>query len=88
MAKSVVSESFDERLKRMRGYLAYKHGVKPFVIFKDSEIPAILEKKPRSLEALAEIKGFPLSGARSQKWGKEICSVFNKKFKIPEMNSF
>lgn len=78
----------EERLRKMRGYLAYRNGVKPFVIFKDSEIPLLLKAKPKKIEDLALVKGFPLEGSRVQKWGKEICSVFDVKFKIPELKAF
>jgi superfamily II DNA helicase RecQ len=88
MATSNSKETMEERLRKMRGYLAYKNGVKPFVVFKDSDIPALLERKPRKVEDLALIKGFPLEGARVEKYGKDICSVFDTKYKIPEMNSF
>jgi len=71
-------EKTEELLRKLRGHLAYKKQVKPYVIFKDAELVDILKVEPRTLDELATIKGFPRQGARVTKWGQSIVDIFNK----------
>ena len=68
----------EELLRKLRGHLAYKKQVKPYVIFKDTELEEILKVEPKTLDELATIKGFPRTGARVTKWGQSIVDIFNK----------
>jgi ribonuclease D len=66
----------EELLRKLRGHLAYKKGVEPYVIFKDSELYEVLYVKPKTLEDLAKIKGFPAKGKRVAGWGQAIVDIF------------
>lgn len=74
----------EELLRKLRGHLAYAKQVKPYVIFKDEELIAILDVKPKTLEELATIKGFPKEGKRLANWGQSIIDIFNKTDKIAD----
>ena len=54
------------------------------MIFKDTEMSDLLEIKPKTLKALGEIKGFPASGKRVEKWGQAIIDIFNKTDKVED----
>lgn len=74
----------EELLRKLRGHLAYAKQVKPYVIFKDEELVAILEKQPKSLDELSTIKGFPRDGKRVEKWGQSIVDIFTQTEKVED----
>lgn len=78
MMKSV--SPYEEPLRKLRGNLAHKSQMEPFKVFNDEMLRALLEKKPRTLEELATVKGFPKGGARVTKYGTDIIGVFNKNY--------
>lgn len=71
-------------LKKLRGHLAYAKQVKPYVIFKDTELADLLKVKPKTLEELSTIKGFPSTGKRVSSWGQSIIDIFTKTDKIED----
>lgn len=75
-----------ELLKKMRGHMAYKKGVEPYVIFNDENLEALLEARPQSIEELGKVKGFPADGARVSKWGQAIVDVFTRAEKISDFD--
>lgn len=74
----------EELLRKLRGHLAYAKQVKPYVIFKDEELKEILSKRPKTLDELSTIKGFPREGKRVEKWGQSIVDIFTKTEKIAD----
>lgn len=75
-----------ELLQKLRGHLAYKANMEPFKVFRDQELELLLKKRPKTLEELAEIKGFPKDGARVTKYGKAIIDIFNRSEQIDDFN--
>lgn len=73
-----------ELLKKLRGYLAYKKGVEPFRVFRDVELELLLEARPKSIQELTKIKGFPAEGKRVLGYGEAIISIFNKPSEIKD----
>ena len=57
-----------EALRACRKALADKQGVPPYVIFHDSTLFGMLERKPRTLEELAEVSG--VGAAKLEKYGE------------------
>ncbi|WP_417566650.1 DNA helicase RecQ [Marinobacter sp.] len=57
-----------EALRACRKALADKQGVPPYVIFHDTTLFGMLERKPRTLEELAEVSG--VGAAKLEKYGK------------------
>lgn len=62
MMKSV--SPYEELLRKLRGNLAHKSQMEPFKVFNDEMLRALLKKKPRTLEEIATVKGFPKDGTR------------------------
>jgi hypothetical protein len=71
-----------EELHRFRGRLAYKYGMEPFYVWPDTVSTVLLEKEPKTLEELKELKGFPPEGKRVSLFGEEIIAFFNGKEEI------
>jgi ATP-dependent DNA helicase RecQ len=57
-----------EALRACRKELADKQGVPPYVIFHDTTLFGMLERKPRTLEELAEVSG--VGAAKLEKYGE------------------
>ncbi len=76
----------EDLLRKLRGHLAYAKGVKPYVIFKDEELNAILNKKPKTIDELSTLKGFPKDGKRIANWGQSIVDIFTQTDKIEDFN--
>ena len=66
----------EELLRKLRGHLAYKSQVEPYKIFRDIELNLLLDKQPKTLEELGEIKGFPVDGKRYKSYGQSIVDIF------------
>lgn len=73
-----------ELLQKLRGHLAYKANMEPFKVFRDQELELLLKERPKTLEALAKIKGFPKDGARVTKYGNAIIDIFNRSEQIED----
>lgn len=75
-----------ELLQKLRGHLAYKASMEPFKVFRDQELELLLKERPKTLESLAKIKGFPKGGARVTKYGNAIIDIFNRSEQIEDFN--
>lgn len=71
--------SLEEELRRLRNRLALKSCVAQYSVFKDEEMEQLLRKKPKTIEELSSIKGFPKDGSRVSRWGQDIIKVFQHK---------
>lgn len=71
--------SLETELKNLRNHLALKHNIAPYSIFKDDEMERLLKVKPKTIDELCKIKGFPRNGVRVTKWGNQIVNVFRLK---------
>ena len=61
-------------LKEVRVSLAKREGIKPYMIFSDRQLDAIIEAKPISERELAWVEGF--DEEKAFKYGKEISRIF------------
>jgi len=68
-----------ELLRKLRGRLAHQKQVAPYVIFPDDVFVHLILRRPKTLEELAMVKGFPQEGARIQKWGPAVVAIFGNK---------
>lgn len=68
--------SLEEELKRLRNRIALKSGIAQYSVFKDEQLEELLKRKPKTIDELTSIKGFPKNGARVAKWGQDIIRVF------------
>lgn len=71
-------ETRKEKLLRLRGAMAHAKQCKPYMIFSDIELEALLKAKPTSIEQLGKIKGFPSEGYRVKNFGQAIVDIFVK----------
>lgn len=62
-----------ESLRAWRSRKAKEEGIPPYVVATNAELKAILEEQPKTLEELAQVKGF--SKARAAKYGRELLSL-------------
>jgi len=76
----------DERalLHQLRSQMVSLKKFEPFRIYRDEEIENLLIAKPKTLEELAKVPGFPAGGARVTKYGNAIVAIFNKPSTISE----
>lgn len=72
-------KNYRELLSKLRGRMAYKSNCAPYLIFSDELMEVLLEQKPKTVEELSTIKGFPKDGKRVEKWGQAIVDVFSEK---------
>lgn len=66
-----------EALLKLRSKLAFESKSKHSWSFSDEELKRLVIAKPKTLDALGEIKGFPRTGKRVQAYGQLIIDIFN-----------
>ena len=68
MKDQITDQAGWEALRACRKELADKQGVPPYVIFHDTTLFGMLERKPRTLDELAEVSG--VGAAKLEKYGE------------------
>ena len=71
-------------LRKLRGYMAFKKQVEPYKIFRDIELDILLQVRPKTMDELTSIKGFPKTGARVACCGQSILDIFNRPKEIDD----
>lgn len=67
-----------QALINLRAQLVGTMHVQPFTIYQDTTIEALLAAKPKTLEELAKVKGFPAKGKRMQGFGEAVVAIFDE----------
>lgn len=67
-----------EQLLELRRQVAKKSGQATYLVPNDKEIEMILKVRPKSMEELTSIKGFPKTGKRVAAYGQAIIDIFTK----------
>jgi ATP-dependent DNA helicase RecQ len=62
-----------ETLRETRRQIAAKAGVPPYVVFHDSTLREIAERKPRTLLELAEVQG--IGAAKLERYGEAVLAA-------------
>lgn len=65
-------------LLQLRSELVGHMHTQPFTIYDDVTIERLLEAQPKSLEELANVKGFPKDGKRIRGFGNSVIDIFTK----------
>lgn len=69
-----INESLVNELKKCRVSIARREGIKPYMVFTDRQLNAILDAKPISERELSWVEGF--DEEKAFKYGKEISRIF------------
>lgn len=75
-AVRIPSDLGFEALRAWGSHKAKEEGVSPYVIAINVKLRAILEEQPKTLEQLAQIKGFGKS--KAAKYGREILRLLGR----------
>lgn len=78
----------EEIIANLKTFRMQKNPVSPYTVFRDQEIDALLQVKPKTLETLTTVPGFPAGGARVEKYGKDIVEFFKGGCKVTKMAQF
>ena len=65
--------SLFEGLRKARAAIAKEQGVPPYVVFHDTTLRAMAEKRPGTLEAMAGVPG--VGKAKLDRYGKHFLKV-------------
>lgn len=65
-----------EALLELRSELSYKTKGNHSWSFSDEELDRLLSAKPKSLDELGKLKGFPRDGKRVNAFGQQIVDIF------------
>lgn len=65
-----------ELLLDLRSKLAYEKTGSHSYSFSDDELESLLKSRPKTLDELGKIKGFPREGKRVEKFGSNIVDIF------------
>jgi len=68
------NESLLNELKKCRASIARREGIKPYMVFADWELNAIIDAKPINERELSWIEGF--DEEKAFKYGKEMSRIF------------
>jgi superfamily II DNA helicase RecQ len=71
---SKANASLVTELNKYRMSIARREGIKPYMVFTDSQLNAIIEAKPLNERELSWIDGF--DDNKVSKYGKEIIKIF------------
>lgn len=69
-------ESEREQLLDLRKSIAKREGQATYLVFNDAELEVLLDKRPKSIDELSSIKGFPKDGKRVAVYGRELVGIF------------
>lgn len=72
----VNSTPIYEKLKEYRYKISKEESIKPFVVFNNRQLEALIEAAPKTLEDIRAIPGF--GDVRCQKYGNDILEILGK----------
>lgn len=74
--KTIDMDKLRAELKEMRLKTSRKENIKPYFIFNDKQMDDLIDKYPKSKEALIKVSGF--GEKKAEKYGEEILSILAK----------
>lgn len=78
----------EEIIKNMKIFRMQQCPTAPYAVFRDEELEALLKHRPKTIEELVLVRGFPADGARVRKHGLAIIEFFKSDCKIQSMDMF
>ena len=73
-------------LCQLRSKLCGRLHLQPFKIYTDKTVEDLILAQPKSIEELANVKGFPKDGFRIKGFGEAIIYVFNNTDKVASID--
>lgn len=67
-----------EQLIKLRSEVAKRSGQSTYLVPNDKEIEVLLKVRPKTIQELTALKGFPLKGKRVASYGQAIVDIFTK----------
>jgi len=74
-----------ERLQAWRKEKAEKGGVPVFIVANNSELAGLVQKAPRTMEGLRQVKGF--GNKKTDKYGKELLEIITAFYERRAINT-
>lgn len=66
-----------EKLIELRSEVAKENGQSTYLVFNDEEMETILDVRPKTIDELSKIKGFPKDGKRVAAYGQRLVNIFD-----------
>lgn len=73
--KQEIDEKIRNQLKSYRFEISSKENIKPYFVFNNDTMEALIEAKPKCIDELKNIKGF--GSVKCEKYGEDIISIVN-----------
>lgn len=70
-----------ELLINLRSKLVGEKHTLPYTIYTDDTIEELLKVRPKSIEELSKVKGFPAKGKRVKGFGEAVVAIFTSEIK-------
>ena len=70
-----IDEELFHKLKLWRKSKAIKENIKPYIIFSDSSLISIVNRLPKSIEELLQVRG--VGEKKAEKYGDEILKLLS-----------
>ena len=81
--QSYISNMYREQLVNLRSELIGALHTHPSSVYSDKTIEDLIAAKPKTLDELTKVKGFPKNGKRVNCFGKAVCAIFNPSTEKP-----
>lgn len=66
-----------EKLITLRSEIAKENGQSTYLVYNDEELETLLDKRPKTIDELSKIKGFPKDGKRVAAYGDRLVAIFD-----------
>ena len=75
-ASNNTKEKLVAELKAFRLERSRQEGIKPYYIFNDAQMEALIEKNPKNKEELCQVPGF--GNVKAEKYGRELLGILGR----------
>lgn len=65
-------------LLELRKKIAKSVGQATYLVYNDQELEMLLKERPKTIEELTKLKGFPKNGKRVAAYGNVLVSIFSR----------
>lgn len=83
----MTDKEYRDLLLNLRSKLVGAMHVQPFTIYTDNTVEDLIKAKPKTIEDLEKVKGFPPKGKRVSGFGESVIAIFNGNVKDTTVTS-